>query len=89
MHIYCTTLIDVIPAQASYARRRQINSRTAHHTVLDRNVADMVVFNIRSRFDLDEPPSTVPAAMQNIEAHEHTAVLKGAFEDSGDFAVRG
>ena len=27
--------------------------------------------------------------MQNIDAHEHAAVLEGAFQDSGDFAVRG
>jgi len=39
-------------------------------------------------FDLDEPPSTVPASMQNIDAHEHAAVLEGAFENCGDFAVR-
>ncbi len=56
--------------------------------MLDRNVTDMVVLNIGGRFDLDEPPSTVPATMQNIDAHEHATVLEGAFEDCGDFAVR-
>jgi hypothetical protein len=66
------------------ARFREIDSRAGHHSVLDRNVADMVVFNIRARFDLDEPPSTVPASMQNIDAHENAIVLKRAFKDRRD-----
>jgi hypothetical protein len=44
---------------------------------------------IRGRFDLDETQAPVAPSMQNIDAHEHAAVLEGAFEDGGDFAVRG
>jgi hypothetical protein len=82
-------LIHVISTHVRQARCREIDSRTGHHAMLDRNVADMVVSNIRGRFDLNEPPSTVPASMQNIDAHEHAAVLECAFEDCGTsrFAV--
>ena len=57
-----------------------------HHPVLDRNVADMVILYVGRGFHFDETPSTVSASMQNIDAHEHAAVLEGAFKDRRDFA---
>jgi hypothetical protein len=57
--------------------------------MLDRNIIDMVILYVGRGFHFYETPSTVPASMQNIDAHEHAAVLEGAFEDCRDFAVRG
>ena len=37
--------------------------------MLDRNIVNMVLFYVRGRFDLDEPPAPVAPSMQNIDAH--------------------
>ena len=82
-------LIHVISTHVRQARCREIDSRAGHHPVLDRNVFEMVVFDIRARFDLDEPPASVLTAVEHIDAHENAIVLKGAFEDRRDVSVPG
>jgi hypothetical protein len=49
--------------------------------VLDRNVADMVVFNIRGRFDLDEPPAFVSATMEHIDTNKDALMFERCLED--------
>ncbi len=58
-----------------------------HHPVLDRNVAEMVILNVGRGFDFDETPSTVPATMENIDAHENAIVLERALKDRRDVSV--
>jgi hypothetical protein len=55
--------------------------------VLDRNVVQMVVFDIRGRFDLDEPPTSILTALENIDSDENVPVLECAFEDRWNFWI--
>ena len=48
--------------------------------MLDRNIIDMVILNIRGRFDLDKPPASVSTALEYIDSDEHVLVLKRALE---------
>src|SRR5208283_2175743 len=81
VHIDGAARIDVFPAHMRQARCRQIDSGASHHPVLDRNVVQMVVSSIRGRFDLDEPPTSVLAALEYIDSYENVPVLECAFED--------
>jgi hypothetical protein len=48
--------------------------------VLHRNVVQMMVFNSRGRFDLDQPPALVLATLEHIDSDENVSVLECAFE---------
>ena len=46
-----------------------------------------VFFQVGAGFDLDQPPATVAAALQDVHSHEHAAVLERGFIDRRDFRV--
>jgi hypothetical protein len=55
--------------------------------VLDCNVADMVVFDIRRRFDLDQPPALISAALENIDSGENVSMLERTFENRRNLSI--
>jgi hypothetical protein len=61
-------LVHVISIHVRQARCGEIDSGAAHHSVLDRNVVEVVVFNIRRRFDLNETPALVSTALEHINS---------------------
>src|ERR1700686_451879 len=88
MCVYGSTIVNVFPAHMRQARCREIDSRTGHHAVLDRNVFEMMILNLGCGFNFDQSPALVFATMQHIDAHENTAVLERTFEDRRNFPVR-
>jgi hypothetical protein len=88
VYVNGAAIVHVFPVHVRQARCREIDSRAAHHTVLDRDVAHVVILYVGRGFHLDETPSTVPATMEHIDAHENTAVLERTFEDRRNFPVR-
>ena len=61
--------------------RRQVQPRPGNDAGLDSNVVKMLLFEAGGGLDLDQTPSVIATALQNIHTHEHTAVLEGAFKD--------
>lgn len=55
---------------------------------MDTNVIDVLFLDGCCGLDFNETPSTVPASMQNVDAHQDTAVLEGTLEECRDFWVR-
>jgi hypothetical protein len=87
VYVDAAAIMDVISAHVRQARCRQIDSGADHHPVLDRNVVEMVIFDIRGRFDLDQPPALVLAALEYIDSDENVPVLECALEDRWNLRI--
>jgi hypothetical protein len=57
------------------------------HTILNRHVIKVLLFYGSAGLDLDQTPAPVPAAMEDINAHQHSVMFEHSLEDCGDFTV--
>src|ERR1039458_1922237 len=85
--IYGVALIHMVSIDMSEARRSQVQPRTRCHAVLNRNVVKMFFFWRSGGLDLDQTPSAVSTAVQDVHSHKHTAIFESCLEDGGDIGI--
>ena len=77
----------MVSIDMSEARRSQVQPRTRCHAVLNRNVVKMFFFWRSGGLDLDQTPSAVSTAVQDVHSHKHTAIFESCLEDGGDIGI--
>ena len=80
-------LIHIVSIDVSEARGSQVQPRARDHSVLNRHVIKMLLFEVGGGLDLDQTPSAVSTAMQDVHSYKHTAVLESRLEDRRDLGI--
>jgi hypothetical protein len=78
---------NVISVDVCETDRSQIHSATRDYAALDADIIEMFFLDGSAGLDFNETPAPIPAAMKDIDAHQHSVVLEHSLEDCRDFTV--
>src|SRR5665213_339290 len=85
--IVLTAVVNVVTVEMYDASRRNIETVTREHVILNGKVVDVVLLRFDRRLHLDQPPSTAGLTYQNVRTDQNASKSERSLEDRRNRSV--